>query len=549
MERKRVIAILLGLVLFSAGFIFQTFAQAEEGRSLWVWNRGNVVKNIVTAKEDRDDFFAFVKTPHGIGTPFTAFYLDAKRVLGEEKDKLADFIKEAHKNKIKVYYLDGDPTWAVAYQMEALSRVNAVVDYNKAKDAAKFDGIIFDIEPYLLITTELGEEEKSLTGLEPYLLPQWKTQRLEVEKKYLALIEQIINELKQSDSDLEFGVAMPLLFTDKAKNEQKSLSDRVLDLVDFAVLMDYRDVSIRVIRDGKPAVDYATRAGKKLIIAVETLDLVSVGEGGNADTFAEEGHAYLEQELKKVREVFKGLAGYGGTSIHYYNSYKNLQEQDTNKVIADVPVIEAARVITPIKLDGYLDEWEDKATGLYVEDKENIVYKAMRRWAGPEDLSAIIFAQWDPENIYLAAKVKDNNIVVSKENIGRGMWADDHIEVWLGPEQGVDTGIIRDYQVGFSPGDKNIKAFAVSWVPEYLTDEMAENIKVASRPMQGGGYVIEAKIPTNIIDNLRPEKGKMIRFSLDISDTDSKTVKQEILMSPTERVWGKSGTFAKLAFE
>ncbi|MFH0886998.1 MAG: sugar-binding protein [bacterium] len=530
------------IVVFSAliGILSQdVFA----GRIMWVWDKQGMVGQIIKSAGEQDKLFNFLSNPHGTKQKITTLYLETYRYFAKDSKVLAAFMAKAKAKGIDVYYLDGDPSWAVSYQEEAIGRANKVIAFNKANKVG-FKGIIFDIEPYLLVTAELAGKGENGGVLEPYILPQWKTKRAEVEKKYLNLLKDI--EKKVKSGKMEFGVAVPVLFGENL-GRAKSLGDRILDIVDFMVVMDYRDVALRIIRDGKPFVDAAAKRGKKAIIGVETIDLVRLGEGDNASTFSEEGVKVMEGELAKVYRVLGKRKGFGGIAIHYYDSYKKLQLADRNKPLDNVPNIEA-RKIAPYKVDGTLSRWKD-IPFIKINDRRNVIFQSERGWGGEKDISGEFAVAWAPGQIYLAARIKDNINVVSPGVRGMNIWKEDHIEVWLAPELTKPSGLNKDYQLGFSPGNfGNIKAFVSSWVPEYLSDARLVNVQVATKKTDDG-YNFEAMIPSKVFDNFSPASGDTIRFTFDISDTDIAAAKQELLLSPTERVWGKSGTFSKLVFE
>ena len=72
------------------------------GNAVWIWDK---TKSLVNNRKERERLFAFCKKPHGEAAPITTLFLYAgwKNFLKENAQKIREFLKEAHKNGIKVH--------------------------------------------------------------------------------------------------------------------------------------------------------------------------------------------------------------------------------------------------------------------------------------------------------------------------------------------------------------------------------------------------------------------------------------------------------------
>lgn len=226
------------------------------------------------------------------------------------------FIRLAHEKGIEVHALDGAAEWALAENRNvALSRLFDVFKYNQiAGDGQQFDGIQFDIEPYLL--------------------DQWDTdERVKVINQYLKGLH-VIDAIVQPYSkfhDFEFMVAMPFWFDGEKyettyRGETKPLSDHVMDTVsDGVAIMAYRDFAEgrdSITYHTEHEINYANDIGNKVILGVETQYL----EPYEKVSFFEEGEAYMNEQLRMVDEFYKEEVSYAGQAIHKYQSYQTMKQ-------------------------------------------------------------------------------------------------------------------------------------------------------------------------------------------------------------------------------
>lgn len=177
-----------------------------------------------------------------------------------------DFLSAAHLRGIRVDALTGDPSWAAGrYHQKALGAVRAIVRYNaKVTPDARFDGIHFDVEPYLLLGFSMPFYQKRLL------------------KDYLRMVASCAQAARKGG--VTFTCDVPWWFYDLAPGTQpqftvnfqgkdESVGRHVTDLLNCVTIMDYRneaDGAGGIIRFGIPALAYAASVHKRVRIGLET---------------------------------------------------------------------------------------------------------------------------------------------------------------------------------------------------------------------------------------------------------------------------------------
>ncbi|MCM8812299.1 MAG: hypothetical protein NC910_04545 [Candidatus Omnitrophica bacterium] len=524
-------------------------------RYMWVWKTDPLARMDV-----RQELLGFCKA-----TAIDVIYI----YLGEEpidrtpesyQQSLAEFLKDAHAAGVKVEALQGNPLWALkANHQQVLDWVGGYLNYNTKRPAEeKIDGVSLDIEPYLTSEWETGDREQLTADF------------LEL----LAALRELIDK-KQGDHHFEMGAAIPVFY-----KSSPELEEGILKNVDYAALMDYYDTATDIIENARFHIDMANRTGKKMVIGVETQDLVQMNQGKRRNTFHEEGWADMERELIKVAETFMEAPGFGGLAIHCYESYRLLQKGRNVPVrerSEKIPKLDVARSEKPVAIDGDLADWE--GTNWILLNKKNQVVYGVGAWSGPHDISFKLGLRWEPDAILMAVEVQDNTIV--QEKTGGDMWEGDHLEVWFDADLYGDfkeaVNSSDDFQFGFSPGNfGSLKPEAHVWVPS-IEAAVLKQIQIAARTMERG-YAMEIRIPASVLFQgvvkkvgVKPEEGEKLpggiskeQYALqmgvlnarklqagfrlgmmfDGSDTDETRQPQKCLMSTSpERQWGDPTSF------
>jgi len=473
----------------------------------------------------------------------------------EYANGLADFLKQAHSQNLKVEALTGTPVWSLKdYHKQCLDWVEAFLRFNKTRPQdMQMDGFSLDVEPYL--TSE------------------WQTDRETVKADYLELLSKVRNLLNSYKQKTVLGVAISPFYTDI---DNGKFEENILGFVDYAAVMAYYDDPNKIIEKVAPHLALADKMQKKICIGVETQDLIALNQGERRFTFFEEGWEYMEDALAQVKEAFKSHPSFEGFAIHCDYSYMLLQRGRNAPIKQrpkDIYKIDCLKKKQPtMKIDGDLNDW-DTASAFVIDKKVNVVHGKFS-WAGPQDLSAKIYSMWDEDNLYFAFDITDDKVV--QEWKGSEMWQGDHIEMWLDMDlMGDYNEAINsndEYQFGFSPGNfDGLKPEVYIWTPELSMNYKSE-IEIASKKTQAG-YIVEVRLPAcvlyasrdrmvgiqatkpaGLIGQVPKEKpaswfkaDDKFGISVDPSDCDDVNAPQKVLMSSsTNRVWGDPTTFGEL---
>ncbi len=182
-------------------------------------------------------------------------------------DRLRALIEEAHRHKLRIQALAGTPEWALAaHHEDARGAVAAILDFNRASPpAARFDGIHFDVEPYVLI----GFED----------LPF----RRKLLEQFLSMVSLCSRAARAGR--LPFSCDVPWWFFPAAgspdrqamtiafNGSQKTVGEHLVDLLGTVTIMDYRNQACGasgIINYAGPAMAYAATHHKKIVVGLET---------------------------------------------------------------------------------------------------------------------------------------------------------------------------------------------------------------------------------------------------------------------------------------
>ncbi len=199
----------------------------------------------------------------------------------------------------------------------------------------------------------------------------------------------------------------------------------------------------------------------------------------------------------------------------------------------------ALRTYTPIAIDGRLDEWVRRVEQSNWSGKMEVKKGDVMKWIravpinlntltsrveagtinGPEDLSAVVYLLWDPQQLYVAAVVRDDEVVAQHQ--GENIWQDDTLELWLDCRHDAVTHTLfqdDEYQLGFSPASQDRKAVAWAWRNPNV-EPVLKAMQVASTAT-ADGYVLEASVPWAVLHGCLAAVGSMMGFNISIVDKD-----------------------------
>ncbi len=330
-------------------------------KGMWIWN----TQKLLEEKDAQARAVSFC-VENGITDVFLQLPLvgEAKKegIPPWDETGIRVLISLFHGKKIKVHALDGDPRFALKeWHGHVLQTIRSVIRFNQAAPGSEgFDGIRYDIEPYLL------------PGFHGIL-------KKEILAQYLDLLRRAKEETRTAA--IEFGVDIPFWYDEKdsffepvAEIKGRPLTEWILDIVDNVGIMDYRTQVFGadgILVHSRKELEYASKKGKKVFIGLETMELpdetlVELERGDTVPgiqilqseknsvifrylpggkepaqknapsfsqkkrtfvpsgklTFAQKGEEAFEKAMESAKSELSRFPGFAGFAIHYYESYR-----------------------------------------------------------------------------------------------------------------------------------------------------------------------------------------------------------------------------------
>ena len=275
---------------------------------IWVW-RSDAVETEAKGKE----LIEFCKA-QGIDTILMQVHF-AEKSTPPALDHLEGYrrlLKLAAEAGIKVEALDGASEMALAEgRGSALEKLDTVLAFQDGQpEKERFAAIHYDIEPYTLPRWREGLEESRVIAREMLETFALLRDRVKTEFPELPIKFDI-----PAWYDAKVGLAVDFAGSTKLLNEH------VQDIADEVVLMSYRrkatgDNSVEEL--GRRELAYAAKTGKKLSLALETIELK---EDQQISFFGVPAADFR----KVVHELFDTLddkPGFGGLYLHQYDRLK-----------------------------------------------------------------------------------------------------------------------------------------------------------------------------------------------------------------------------------
>lgn len=321
--------------------------RGEVARGIFVWDSAPLIGSDPAAQKARKTVFEFCIRPHGraadrpIRTLYLCTYIDRDdRSLEKYAEEFAQFLHEAHDFGLKVEYLSAIGPLVNEKEKEVtLLELDMILDYNQSRPPEeRWDGINYDIEPHA--TPEWQSDPSSV----------WARNRSFFQKAR----SRVDQYLQETPFDFKLGLDIPTSHT------RERLQD-IFESMDYVGLMNYHDRPQSMIEMARPVLEAARSANKKVKIYVECMPPNKRWGVENSNTFAEEGHQYLEQVLDWVFLEFRDDPAFDGFGYHQFKTYRNLPDKrySIRKMSAFDGVINnfdnsehdlEGKVVTPAKL-------------------------------------------------------------------------------------------------------------------------------------------------------------------------------------------------------
>jgi hypothetical protein len=292
MSRRMVTILLLTSMIIAVVWKMTT---PEMYMGTWIWNTSILEKQ-------QQSILHFASQNH-----ITHLYVWVNPT-NAKKETYQKFIQAANMNHIKVEALAGDPVWATLEGQKNITQfITWVKNYNQSVSPPhRFSGVHLDIEPYLL--------------------PDWNTNREKVVKEWMLNMDMVSRVTKESLPGLTRTVDLPFWINSlKTPASNENVSAWMMRKFDHISIMAYRDTGIgpnSIYELSAPIVQEAGRLNKSVIIDVE---MNPVQESGDT-TFNKKGPHKMKQELKKVQNKFYFSSGFLGFAVHDYSAWKHSYE-------------------------------------------------------------------------------------------------------------------------------------------------------------------------------------------------------------------------------
>ncbi len=272
-------------------------------RALWVWE----TRRLLGDAQERAELLAFVRR-----RKIDRVYLNIPPAEGRraaagfvpfDATAFAPLVAGLWRAGAVVYALDGDPDYVLRANHSGVVRtVERVVAYNaEVADSARFRGVHYDVEPYLLRGFQGPEREEIL-------------------ESYLDLVEAIARTAHQGDLrvglDVPFWLDAPDEETGRVPTaihggSRRTVLEHILSMVDEIAVMDYRtatsgpDGSVALVRG---EIEAAASAGVEVYVGLETApiadeDLYGFGASAPVSTPPSGGGPWIALEPREAGSV------------------------------------------------------------------------------------------------------------------------------------------------------------------------------------------------------------------------------------------------------
>ena len=218
------------------------------------------------------------------------------------EEEIVSFVERMSKRNVAVYALIGEAEWAYEKERsQLLAQLKWISQYNEGqKKSARIQGVMVDVEPYILKEWDEGDEERDA-----------------LMKGYVGGMEQAYGYA--SDQKLELLVCIPTFYD--VTNEEL-LEQLVAQACDGIAVMNYN----RTDEYGQIAkeVGFAREYGKEVLCIYE-LQKSGVHDLEEINTYAEKGLDALWESADRLKRQF----GYERLrfAYHYYEPLRELLGQ------------------------------------------------------------------------------------------------------------------------------------------------------------------------------------------------------------------------------
>ncbi|MFC1809513.1 glucoamylase family protein, partial [Candidatus Omnitrophota bacterium] len=197
------------------------------------------------------------------------------------------------------------------------------------------------------------------------------------------------------------------------------------------------------------------------------------------------------------------------------------------------PSLIAHKKTHDIVIDGTLAEWV-----LPSSFNINDMYVEYGSIDNEEDLSGVVYLQYDADRLYIGLDVRDDAIIGGKG--GTHIYKDDCLEIFTDfQENGFVWGNPKDVQIGLLPNSRSEDGSVKSWAWFQNRDPIEQGDIVGQWNKTENGYTLETAIS---FDALMIQPTDRVRFSISLHDKDAANSSEVKVTTYFEELNGKDGS-------
>lgn len=291
LERKGPLPARAKLVLAAASaacLLFLVYLMLSEpmkqDKATWLWDA-----SIISAQTE--DILAFSRK-EGV----TAIFLQIQAEVPEEDYRR--FIRSARESGIAVHALDGQPEWAYREKRKEGERLLSwIEEFNQqARPGERFEGVQFDVEPYVL--------------------KRWDNEREEVIREWKGNVEIWTGEARRQG--LSFSAAVPFwLDSIPLPGETGNFGRWMQETTDAVAVMSYRNDGEQMYELAREELELGDRLGTSVWIGMELTDT----DEGEHLTFHGKSEKAVKKEARRAATLGTGHPSFAGLAVHHYQAW------------------------------------------------------------------------------------------------------------------------------------------------------------------------------------------------------------------------------------
>jgi hypothetical protein len=213
---------------------------------------------------------------------------------------LAELVRQAQRLDIEIFWVCGDPSWALSARH---ARALEVIDWAGRINA-------------LLRNLELPEIRGLQYDVEPYLLPEWKASPAAIEPQYAALLAELRDATRAAGFELWLDV--PFWLGERVF-QGTSLGRLAVGASDGIVIMAYRNTVSGIVEKATDLLRDSGAKARSVVVAMETgcrEEPVTTLCGISAPA--------LDAARVEIRTRLGSFDAFSGVAVHPYEGWRAL---------------------------------------------------------------------------------------------------------------------------------------------------------------------------------------------------------------------------------